>query len=148
MRISTKGRYAVRALLEMADSISDKPLLLSYVANKQEIPERYLIQIFSSLRKAGIVNSFRGAKGGFQLAKRTEDLTLADVLEAAEGPIEIIDCLQKNYENCQRLDYCLTKSIWEKVNTEVRSVFQRITLADMYRMQKEQKNQLQGNYQI
>jgi Rrf2 family cysteine metabolism transcriptional repressor len=148
MRISTRGRYAVRALLEMAEAISEKPILLSYIAKKQDIPGRYLIQIFSSLRKAGIVNSFRGSKGGFQLAKRLEDITLADILEAAEGQIEIVDCLQENFDNCQRREHCFTRAIWEKINQEVRSVFTHKTLADLQSMQRQQKVLKEGNYQI
>ncbi|MCD4814066.1 Rrf2 family transcriptional regulator [bacterium] len=148
MKVSTKGRYALRALLEMAENNSGKPIFLSYIANRQAIPERYLIHIFGALRKAGIVNSYRGAKGGFQLARQPKDISLADVLDAAEGPVQLLDCLQNQYENCNRLSFCATRSIWEKVNQEVKVVFENMTLAQMQIMFRKEKENVEGNYSI
>ncbi|MBN1596450.1 Rrf2 family transcriptional regulator [candidate division FCPU426 bacterium] len=148
MHISTKGRYALRALLEMAENQSDKPILLSFIADRQDIPERYLIQIFSSLRKAGLVRSFRGAKGGFQLAKPAQAITLADIVEAAEGPMEILDCLRAQNTECARLDFCYARNIWLEVNEKIKAVFQGATLAEMVQKQRVHRLQGRGNYQI
>lgn len=148
MRISTKGRYAVRALVELATQEIDKPIMLSQIASRQDIPQRYLIQIFSSLRKGGLVHSVRGAKGGFQLGRKPEDITLEDVLDASEGPIELVACVPNEEANCGRVAECSTRGIWQKVNADVRQVFRQITLSEMVKLQQEHSACPDGVYQI
>lgn len=148
MKISTKGRYAVRALAELAQSGTDQPVMLSQVAGRQEIPERYLIQIFSALRQGGLVRSFRGAKGGFQLARHPREINLADILEATEGPIELVSCLQEQYDQCGRMEVCFTRAVWEKINKQVKSVFAGMTLEDIVQLDQEQRNNQEDTYQI
>lgn len=148
MRISTKGRYAVRALVELATQDSNSPIMLSLIASRQNIPQRYLIQIFSSLRKSGLVHSIRGAKGGFQLGNQPKDITLEDIISSAEGPIELVSCIQGEEENCSRGSDCATQGIWRQVNERVKSVFKSITLEEMVKLHQEQNNCIENNYQI
>ncbi len=148
MRISTKGRYAVRALIELATQEIDKPVMLSQIAHNQEIPQRYLIQIFSSLRKSGLVNSIRGAKGGFQLGKRASEITLEDIIAASEGPIELVACVPEKEEDCGRIAECSTRSIWQRVNNDIKAVFRKITLEEMVRLQLDFTTCRDSNYQI
>jgi Rrf2 family protein len=148
MKISTRGRYAVRALLDLALYMSDKPTMLSHIAKRQAIPERYLIQIFSSLRKAGLVHSVRGAGGGFTLARKPETITLVDILEATEGPIELVACVQPDFENCRRAGNCSARTIWKKINQEVRSVLEKLTLREMLQMEAERSVWGDWFYQI
>jgi len=137
MKISTKGRYALRALLELSLWASDKPLMLSQIAQNQNIPEDYLVQIFGSLRRAGLVHSARGAGGGFTLARRPEEITLADILEATEGPLELVRCAGEGVSHCGRQDVCVARTIWRRVNAEIRTVLDKITLREMSQMEAE-----------
>lgn len=148
MRISTKGRYALRALLEMAQYPTDKPILLSRVAQQQEIPERYLIQIFGSLRRAGILVSLRGAKGGFILAKPLDEITLADIVEAAEGPIELVPCLKLKSKECQRSPLCRAKQVWEGLNANLKRLLQQVTLKQILQADAETNLWGEVGYQI
>jgi Rrf2 family protein len=148
MKISTKGRYAVRALVELAMTKSIRPVLLAQIAQRQEIPERYLIQIFGSLRQAGLVNSFRGAKGGFHLARPAEAITLAEILEAAEGSLQLVDCLQADYARCSRYDACFARAVWSRINDQVRMVFSNMTLAHMADLHATEQSRQGASYQI
>jgi Rrf2 family protein len=148
MKISTKGRYAVRALVELALTNSTRPVLLPYIAKRQEIPERYLIQIFGSLRKAGVVHSYRGAKGGFHLAKPTDKITLAEILEASEGPLELVDCLQEDSGRCSRQEACFTRSVWAGINEQVKALFSKITLAQIVEKHAADQTRQGASYQI
>lgn len=148
MKISTKGRYAFRALVEMVLANSTRPVLLSYIAKRQEIPERYLIQIFGSLRQAGIVRSFRGAGGGFLLAKPAEEITLAEILEAAEGPLELVDCLHDQADRCSRSEACFARTVWSGINEQVKSLFAKLTLARIVEQHATEQVRQGAGYQI
>lgn len=113
MRLTTKSRYGLRAVIQLTiDSVEDKRTTLASVAKRQCLSERYLEQIFSLLKKGGIVESIRGMKGGYYLARDPEHITVGDVLRVLEDPIEIVGCLR---DVCPKEDDCVTYSIWRKI---------------------------------
>ena len=113
MRLTTKSRYGLRAVIQLAiDSLEDKRTTLASIAKRQCLSERYLEQIFSMLKKGGIVDSIRGMKGGYYLAREPENITVGDVLRVLEDPVEIVGCLK---DACPKEDDCVTYSIWRKI---------------------------------
>lgn len=142
MKLSTKGRYGVKAMFELALStaLNDEPVSIKMIAEKQNISEYYLEQLFASLRKAKLIKSIRGAQGGYILAKPPKDITVADILNVLEGPVEISDCISDEDSSCSRLGYCATRLLWIKIHDSVNQVINSITLQDMlndyYEMQK------------
>ena len=112
MRISTKGRYGVRAALELSLNYGTGPVMVRQIAKNQGISERYLEQILNTLRTTQIVKSTRGAKGGYELAKQPSEITVGDVLKALEGPFDIVPCTSNN--DCERLPQCAACPVWKK----------------------------------
>lgn len=114
MRLTTKSRYGLRAVIQLAiDSVEDKRTTLASIAKRQCLSERYLEQIFSMLKKGGIVESIRGMKGGYYLARDLTEITVGDVLRVLEDPVEIVGCLKKGV--CPKEDDCVTYSIWKRI---------------------------------
>ncbi len=148
MKVSTRGRYAVLALLDLAHWQIDKPVMLGKIAKRQNIPEQYLNQIFGALRKAALVTSVRGAGGGFQLARRPEQITLAQVLEATEGPLELVPGLLVKAKDRERQRECKARGIWERINGEFQQVLEKITLRDMMQIEAEHTLWGEWTYQI
>ncbi len=140
MKISTKGRYGLRILLDLAIHDDGTPRLIRDIAESQQISEKYISRLIIDLRKASMVRSIRGAKGGFRLAKKPEQLTLLAIVEAMEGRLSIVDCAAKP-EKCCKVDTCAAQSIWEKLNEEIRTSMQKVTLQDLidnyYRLNAE-----------
>ncbi len=130
MKISTKGRYGLRILLDLILHDSETPRLIRDIAESQQISEKYISRLIIDLRRAGMVRSIRGAKGGFRIAKKPEEITLLDVVEVMEGPLSIVDCV-RSPEKCTRHENCATRAIWDKLNSEIRASMSRITLADI-----------------
>ncbi len=130
MKISTKGRYGVRILLDLALHENDEPRLLRDISASQQISEKYISRLIIALREAGMVRSIRGAHGGFRLAKAPADLTLLDVLEVMEGPISIVNCVESPGK-CPKSRDCGTREIWDRLNAEIRESMRKITLQDI-----------------
>ena len=130
MKISTKGRYGLRILLDLALHDSENPRLIRDIAESQQISEKYISRLIIDLRRAGMVRSIRGAKGGFRLARKPEELTILNVVEVMEGPLSIVDCVRAP-EHCPRHNQCATRTIWDQLNSEIRDSMNRITLADI-----------------
>ncbi len=129
MRISTRGRYATRVLVNMAINYPDgKPARKQEISKSEAISEDYLEQIFVKLKNSGIVNSKRGMKGGFALAKSAASITVAEVLEATEGPIRLVDCAT---ENCPKAVSCVTKRLWDLAGDKLKQYFDGVTIADL-----------------
>ncbi len=140
MKISTKGRYGLRILLDLALHDSETPRLIRDIASSQQISEKYISRLIIDLRRAGMVRSIRGAKGGFRIAKKPETITLLDVVEVMEGPLSIVDCVRFP-EKCNRTANCATREIWNKLNSEIRESMSRITLADILENYKRQNTE-------
>ncbi len=132
MRLSTKGRYGVKAMFDLAQHIGEGPVSLKNIADRQGISEHYLEQLISGLRKAGLVKSVRGAQGGYTLAKEPDKITVGDVIRVLEGPIAPVDCVaEEDPEICEKAECCVTRGIWEKVRDSIAQVLDSITLEDM-----------------
>ncbi len=132
MRLSTKGRYGVKAMFDLALHHGEGPVSLKNVAERQGISEHYLEQLISGLRKAGLVKSVRGAQGGYTLAKEPTKITVGDIIRVLEGPIAPVECVsEEDPELCQKADCCVTRGIWEKVRDSIAGVLDSITLEDM-----------------
>ena len=141
MKISTKRRYALRLMLDLAIYNTGEPVSLKDVARRQQISEKYLEQIISVLNKAGFVRSVRGAQGGYMLTKEPAEYTVGSVLRLTEGDLAPVSCVGMDSVDCDRRDGCVTVRIWEQLNEAVNNVVDNITVADMVMWQKEQADQ-------
>ena len=130
MKISTKGRYGLRILIDLATHDTGKPRMLKDIAQSQQISEKYLSRLVIDLRRAKLVRSVRGVNGGFHLAKLPEKVTLLEVLEAMEGPISIVECV-RSPEKCERRSLCPVADIWRQLNDGIRELTAKITLTDI-----------------
>lgn len=132
MKISTKGRYGLRILLDIAlYRVGDKPRMIREIASNQEISEKYISRLIIELRKAGLVKSVRGVNGGYTLTRKPEDINILDVLEIMEGPVAIVDCTNSSGEACRRKPQCPTQRMWAEINQKIRSAFAAYTLKDL-----------------
>ena len=132
MKLSTKGRYGVTAMYDLAMHVGMGPISLKSVAERQEISEHYLEQLMGQLRKAGLVKSTRGAQGGYMLTKIPGEITVGDIVRVMEGPIAPVDCLLSDTPSCcQKAGRCVTRGVWRKVGESIAKVLDDITLADL-----------------
>lgn len=140
MKLSTKGRYGVTAMYDLALHYGDGPISLKSVAQRQGISEHYLEQLMGVLRKTGYVASVRGAQGGYVLAKDPAVITVGDIIRALEGPIAPVDCVATDEaaRYCERSQQCVTRGIWAKIRDSINEVIDAITLADLCREEQQQ----------
>ncbi len=137
MKISTKGRYALRLMLDLAMHDTDHPVNLKDAAARQDISEKYLEQIISALNRAGYVNSVRGPQGGYHLAKAPEEITVGMILRTTEGDLAPVACISADTPECERIKNCVTTEIYQKINDAINDVVDHTTLADMVARQGE-----------
>jgi len=148
MKISTKGRYGLRILLDLALHSGEKLRLIRDIAQSQQISEKYISRLIIDLRRAGMVKSVRGSKGGYELAKAPKEITLLDVVEVMEGPLSIVDCV-RDPGCCRRNNICATREIWQNLNSEFRESMQKITLQEIIELyQKQDYEEGDWNYCI
>ncbi len=136
MKISTKGRYALRLMLDLASDVSNKPVSIKEIANRQEISDKYLEQIISVLNSAGFVRSVRGPQGGYMLKNRPENYTVGMILRLTEGSLAPVSCVEDDAPECDRMDSCATMRVWKQLNDAINGVVDNITLADLVEWQK------------
>ena len=129
MKLSTKGRYGVKAMVELAINYGGAPLSIKTISKRQNISEYYLEQLFSPLRKAKLITSIRGAQGGYVLSREPKDITVAEIMYVLEGPIEIAECIDG--VSCDNLDCCATRLLWEKIKNSIDDVMKSVTLQDI-----------------
>uniref|UniRef100_A0A7C2IDN1 Rrf2 family transcriptional regulator n=1 Tax=Ammonifex degensii TaxID=42838 RepID=A0A7C2IDN1_9THEO len=141
MKLSTKVRYGVRALMDIAEHSLAGPVSLKDVARRQGISEQYLEQLILPLKGAGVVRSVRGAHGGFVLSKRAADIRISEVVEILGGTIALIDCLY-NQEVCLRADCCGVRDLWQEANEAFKNVLASVTLADLLHRQQRKLEHL------
>ena len=130
MKISTKGRYALRMMLDLAEQYSSEYIALKDIAERQDISKKYLEQIIPYLNRGRLLLTNRGHQGGYRLAKHPSEITVYDVLECAEGDLSPVSCLQNESEPCERSAECLTLPIWRGLDEVVKNYLQSITLQD------------------
>ena len=139
MRLSTKGRYGARAMLDLALNFGKNPVLLRDIARRQEVSEKYLEHSVSALRKAGLVRSVRGARGGYILAKSPSEIRLSKIMEVLEGSMAPVDCVD-DPQVCHRANLCVTRDIWIKMKEAIDNILKSTTLQDMVEQQKEKES--------
>lgn len=144
MKLSTRTRYGMRAVLELAENYGKGPIQLKIIAQHQEVSAKYLEQLMTILKSAGIVNSVRGSKGGYVLVKAPEQIKLSDIFHCLEGPVVTIDCVE-NKSYCTRTNDCVARQVWVEVQKAVMGVLQSITLQNLVDRAKHNKAL---NYQI
>lgn len=133
MRISTKGEYGIRAMLELALHYREGPMALGRIAERQAISEPYLEQLIAGLRKAGLVTSVRGAQGGYELTRDPEAIPIGEIIRALEGPITPMECLSEEPESlgCENSERCATRLLWRKLQASINEVLDTTTLGDL-----------------
>ena len=129
MKLSTKGRYGLRALIDLAQYSEETPVSITSISKRQDISERYLEQLMSMLKKAGIVKSIRGANGGYILARDAKEISVGEVLRALEGSLEPVECAGLDPRGgCQASESCVTKYVWQKINDSINDTVNQIML--------------------
>jgi Rrf2 family protein len=141
MKISTKGRYALRLMLDLAINNTGENVSLKAISERQDISVKYLEQIIAILNKAGYVRSERGAGGGYRLTMKPEEYTVGMILRLTEGALTVTSCTEDNENHCERYGECVTVRVWEKINKAIAEVVDNITLADLL----EEEQQAQAN---
>lgn len=132
MKITTKGRYGLRALIDLAQYSEIEPVSISNIAARQSISERYLEQLMTLLKKAGLIKSIRGAGGGYVLAKEMSEISVGDVLRALEGSLEPVECAAFHQESsCEAADGCVTKYVWRRINESINQTVNEISLKQL-----------------
>lgn len=139
LKLSTKGRYGVRLMLDLALNYNKAPVALSVVAKRQEISEKYLEHLTTPLKKAGLIRSTRGAHGGYVLLKQPSQITLKDIILALEGSVYLVECT-KNPTVCKRSSTCVSRDIWKDVADKILETLSMLTLEKMMRKQKNKRN--------
>ena len=137
MKISTKGRYALRLMLDLALNSNGDYITIKSIAARQEISEKYLEQIISLLNRAGYVKSTRGAQGGYKLAKDPSEYTVGDIIRLTEGSLAPVDCVDT--KDCNRSKNCVTKDIWTEIHEAICTVVDNITLKTLLEKQKDKE---------
>lgn len=135
MKLSTKSRYGLRALFDMAYHSGTLPAQIKDISRRQAISPRYLEQIFQDLKKAGLLKSKRGPQGGYQLAKKPHEITVREIIHAAEGEMALVDCTKEDgrapKKKCDFDNQCVTQKIWSEATRQLNSYFESVTLKDL-----------------
>lgn len=136
MKISTRGRYALRLMMDLAMSDPGEYITIKSIAERQEISSKYLEQIISVLNRAGYVKSVRGAQGGYKLSRPPEAYTIGMILRQIEGSLVPVACMEEEPNECPRCGQCATLDVWKQLDEAIRGVVDNITLADLAKNQK------------
>ncbi len=136
MKISTKGRYALRLMIDIAIHSAAEPVRIKDIAKRQDVSEKYLEQIIAVLNKAGYVKSIRGPKGGYLLTRQPADYTAGMILRLTEGSLAPVSCLEFEENDCPRQDQCATLELWKRLDQAIKDVVDSVTLEDLVEWQK------------
>ncbi len=136
MQLSTKARYAARALVELALKYGQEPVKLKDIASGQDISLKYLEQVMFPLRISGYVKTHKGSKGGYVLARPPEEINMYDVIRTVEGSLSPVDCVD-NPELCDRVDKCVTRRVWVGLKEAIYNELSNITLAELAEKQEQ-----------
>ena len=132
MKLSTKGRYGLRAMIDLADYAEEVPQSITNIAMRQAISDSYLEQLMAKLKKAGLVKSIRGAQGGYVLAKNSKDISVGDILRALEGDLTPVKCSELDGQSeCSGSDCCVTKNVWKRINDSIQTAVDSIPLSEL-----------------
>lgn len=137
MKISTKGRYALRVMLDMAINSNGECIKVKDLSQRQNLSDKYLEQIISILNRAGFVRSIRGAQGGYLLTREPKDYTVGDIIRLTEGSLAPVACLEDEVNDCERKEQCDTLWVWEELYGAINKVVDGITLQDLVDRRKK-----------
>ncbi len=143
MKLSTKTRYVVRALVDLAVNYNGSPVQIKDIAKRELLSVRYLENLFTVLRAGGILKSEKGHGGGFKLGKKPEDISLLDVVELIEGKVVIVDCLADG-SLCEIKSDCITHDVWEEINNAIIDILKKTTIADLMKKYRAKKRKKEG----
>ena len=131
MKLSTRGRYGLKAVYQLSRHYGDGPIPLKNIADKENLSESYLEQLFGALRRNDLLESVRGAQGGYMLSREPSQITVGEILRTLEGDLAPADCIGADDFECNREEECVTKSVWLKIKNSIDEVVDSITLQDM-----------------
>ena len=144
MKISTKGKYGLRAMIDLAQYSEQEAVSISSIAQRQKISESYLEQLVAKLKKAGLVISIRGAAGGYRLARPAAGISVGDVLRALEGDVRAVICTAQTEEGCEGEELCVTKYVWQRINESIEKTVDEMMIdqlvAESRKAQEKAKN--------
>ena len=139
MKLSTKGRYGLRALIDLALYSEEEPVSIQSIAKRQNLSESYLEQLVRKMRTAGLVSSVRGAGGGYQLSRPADEISVGDVLRALEGNLDAVSCNAKT-EGCEGADLCVTKYVWARINESITHTVDSISIEQLLEESRKIRN--------
>jgi Rrf2 family protein len=139
MKVNTKVRYGLRAILQIADGYNGDPVPISAISETQEISGKYLEQVVGTLRKADLISSRKGVRGGYSLTRPPEDINLWEIITALDSHTTLVDCVLEP-EVCERSDGCLTRSIWTLLSARMKEFWTSFTLADLIKTMHEDEH--------
>ena len=133
MKLSTKGRYGLRAMEDLADHCENAPVSISAISTRQGLSVTYLEQLLAKLRKAGLVQSVRGAQGGYVLAKKADEISVGDILRALEGDLSPVNCSEITGDEgaCSGSKFCVTKFVWQRINDSIEDAVNNMWLSEL-----------------
>ena len=146
MKITYKGDYALKTILDLAGHFGSGPVVINDLSSRLDIPTKFLEQILLDLKRAGFVESRRGKIGGYSLAKEPAKITLGEVIRFIEGPIGPIACVDKKYSGCHDVSSCVFRNIWAQVSSSTSKIIDNITFEDL--LKRSKKNTKTFTYQI
>ncbi len=146
MKVSTKGDYGVRALVELAHHYGEGPMQSATIASRQEVPEPYLDQLLTTLRRAGFIRSVRGPQGGHALIREPGEVKLSEVMVALEGSLAPLACVD-DPESCTKSGGCVQRGVWEQVRDATQAILENVTIGDLAEKERE-LNRNGGRYYI
>lgn len=143
MKLSTKGRYGLRAFIDLAVFTEEQPVSLASVAGRQEISVSYLEQLMAKLKHAGLVESVRGANGGYRIARPADEISVGDVLRALEGDLTPVECagIDDNASSyCSSSSQCVSKIVWKRINDSINETVDSINIGELVRESKKMQS--------
>ena len=146
MKLSTRGRYGLRALIDLAVNSETESVSISSIALRQGISEAYLEQLMEKLKKAGLVVSMRGAQGGYKLARPAEQISVGDILRALEGNLDAVQCAGLSEEGCQGAQLCVSKYVWQRINESIARTVDEIKLDTRVKESREAQEKYEAEY--
>ena len=133
MRLTTKGRYGLRAMFELAKDFGHGPVAIKTISERQHLSTHYLEQLLAKLRKSGLIESVRGPGGGYVLALKPREISVGDIVRTLEGPIAMAKCIDESLmsERCEHVDDCAVRLMWKRISARIEEVLDAISLADL-----------------
>ncbi|MBR1597502.1 MAG: Rrf2 family transcriptional regulator [Lachnospiraceae bacterium] len=144
MKLSTKGRYGLKAMIDLADFSEEAPQSIMCIAQRLSLSDSYLEQLMAKLRKAGLIKSIRGAQGGYVLARDSSGISVGDILRALEGDLKPVDCMGIRGEECKTGECCPSRIVWQKIDESIQSTIDSIYLNELVednRRMREEKSE-------